>query len=78
VLLVAQRWDHGRQLQAERAHSSTLLANIRELTDQIVLLKVNPVTAAAVTAANVEPPGDYLSLSDDEALAEYELERNNN
>lgn len=49
---------------------------VRELTNQITLLKVEPQMAAiqAVPAeeATVSP---YVSAFDDDALAEYELER---
>lgn len=73
VLLVAQLWDHGRQLNAERAHSSSLVEQVRELTNQIVLLKVEPKTAAFVAASDVEIP--YQGALTDEELAELELER---
>jgi membrane protein implicated in regulation of membrane protease activity len=82
ALLVAQRWDHGRQSKAERAHSaqqlSGTLAQVRELTDQIVLLKVEPQQAAALSYP--EPPEDQpaIPVDDspyaDQAWAEY-LER---
>lgn len=68
ALVAFQRWDHGRQ-------QSVLLAHVRELTDQIVLLKVSPPAAAALAASDVELPEVYINPVDDAALAEYELER---
>lgn len=68
---------HSRSLALQDAREAARDQNHREhierLENQIVLLKVSPITAAAVAGA--EPPSDYLSLSDDEALAEFEIER---
>src|SRR5688572_3146093 len=85
ALLVAQRWDHGRQVKAERAHHSeqqqATLEHVRELTNQIVQLKVDPRLAVAY-AAPEQPPEDELrnlltddSPAADEAWAEM-VERN--
>ena len=85
ALLVAQRWDHGRQAkQNALTHSEQLkaaLAHVRELTNQIVQLKVDPRLAAAYSAPEPSPEDELRNLvaddspAADEAWAEM-VERN--
>lgn len=60
-------------LQQERSYWQGV---VTELTNQIVLLKVEPQMAAiqAVPMSEATAPA-YISSSDDEALAEYERDR---
>lgn len=88
ALLPLQHSLYQRQAKAERAHHShrelaltrqveETLRNVRELTNQIVLLKVKPEQAAAVALADGADTEEraYIPPFDDEALAEYENDR---
>lgn len=69
ALLVAQRWDHNKQVKAERAHSSSLIEQVRELTNQIVLLKVDPVQATVYAAPEPTREDELRSLIGDDSPA---------
>lgn len=81
VALFAQQYLHRRdgraQLDVLAARDEQLLEQNKHLSDQIVLLKVEPQMAAiqAVPADEVPSGPAHISIADDQALAEYEQER---
>lgn len=82
LALVAQQYFHRRdgreQLNALAARDERLLEQNKHLADQIVLLKVEPQIAAiqAVPEEIASTPA-HITITDDEAIADYEQERRN-